>query len=376
MIRFINPQQYATYTPPANPQAHAVYQYVEPFIEKGSRALISNVDTEVWLAQIDDILLPVTKNIAQYENSYVCSLYTHYISYCKEEMNIVGIGGLKYLFAPLLGLLGWMAKRAQMNKVVILNNFMLSTNLYVPISKMQYQELVWAAQKQFPGFLIAFRSINEDYNATALANLISLGGHKIASRRVYLLKSENIRSCAKKLLRKDENTKQAKNYCWANASLADVPDINQFYEALYLKKYSRLNPQFTQLFYRHILQNALFRVRMLRQGAKNRGVCGVFVHGGGATAPIFGYASNSTTQDALYRVLSLWGWEMIQDKEPFNINFSSGVSLFKRARGAVGRTEYTVLFYNHLSIGRRWFWKWFTGFINRVALPIMIWKRY
>ncbi|MCQ2409985.1 MAG: hypothetical protein MJ053_00100 [Elusimicrobiaceae bacterium] len=109
MIRFISPQQYATYTPPDNPQARAVYQYVKPFIEKGSRALIHNVDTEVWLAQIDDILLPVTKNTAQYENSYVCSLYTHYISYCKEEMNIVGIGGLKYLFAPLLGLLGWMA---------------------------------------------------------------------------------------------------------------------------------------------------------------------------------------------------------------------------------------------------------------------------
>ena len=376
MIRFISPQQYATYIPPDNPQAYAVYQYVKPFIEKGSRALISNVDTEVWIAQVDDILLPVTKNTAQYEKSYVCSLYTHYISYCKEEMNIVGIGGLKYLFAPLLGLLGWIAKRAQMNKVVILNNFMLSTNLYVPISKTQYQELVHAAQEQFPGFLIAFRSLNEDYNSTALADLTSLGGHKIASRRVYLLKPENIRSSAKKLLRKDEKTKQEKGYCWAAATGSDVSDMNQFYEALYLKKYSCLNPQFTGLFYRHILQNALFQVRMLRQGTQNRGVCGLFVHGGGVTAPIFGYEPDSTTQDALYRVLSLWGWEMIQDKEPLNINFSSGVSLFKRVRGAVGRTEYTVLFYDRLSNGRQLFWKWFAGFINRVVLPIMIWKKY
>ena len=125
-----------------------------------------------------------------------------------------------------------------------------------------------------------------------------------------------------------------------------------------------------------ILQNALFRVRMLRQGTKNRGVCGLFVHERGVTAPVFGYASDSTTQDALYRVLSLWGWEMIQNKEPLNINFSSGVSLFKRARGAVGRTEYTVLFYNHLSTSRQLFWEWFAGFINRVALPIMIWKKY
>ena len=376
MIRFISPQEFSRYTPPVNQQAQAVYDYVKPFVEKGSRALIANVDTEVWLAQVDDVLLPVTKNTTQYKNSYVCSLFSHYISYCKEELDIVGVGFFKYAFTPLLGLLGWVAKRAQINKVVILNNFMLSTNLYVPLSKEQYKQLVLAAQAKFPDFLIAFRSLNEDYNAQTLADLTDLGGLKIASRRVYLLKPEHIHSSAKKLLRKDERAKQDKGYQWKQAVSSDVPDINIFYDALYLRKYSRLNPQFTEVFYRHILQNALFEVRMLTQADKNRGVCGLFVHGGGATAPVFGYDGQSTPQDALYRVLSLWGWKAIQSHRPLKINFSSGVSLFKRARGAVGRTEYSVLFSKHLSRKRHLFWQIFAGVINHVALPFMVWRKY
>ncbi len=376
MIKFISPKEYQNYVPPSNKQAQAVYDYVKPFIEEGSRKLIANVNTEVWLAQIDDILIPVTKNTAQYENSYVCSLYTHYISYCKEEMNIVGLGILKYLFNPLLNLLGWIAKQAKINKVVILNNFMLSTNLYVPITKIQYQQLVKAAQDKFPGFLIAFRSLNEDYNATALADLTSLGGCKIASRRVYLLKSENIRTKARNQLRRDTAIARKKGYYWAIATKKDAIDIARFYDSLYLLKYSNLNPQFTTMYYVYMIENSLFFMRMLKQGDVNKGVCGLFTNGIGATPPIFGYDTKTDKSEGIYRALSLWGWQMIEQNIPIQMNFSSGVASFKRARGAIGSTEYTMLFYNHLSFGRRLFWNVFSCFINHVALPIMIWKKY
>lgn len=376
MIRFISPQEFSRYTPPVNEQAQAVYHYVKPFVEKGSRALIANVDTEVWLAQVDDVLLPVTKNTTQYENSYVCSLFSHYISYCKEELDIVSVGILKYAFTPLLGLLGWVAKRAQMNKVVILNNFMLSTNLYVPLSKEQYKQLVLAAQAKFPDFLIAFRSLNEDYNAQTLADLTDLGGLKIASRRVYLLKPENIRTKTRNHLRKDTKMAAEKGYYWKEATEDDVFDIGKFYDSLYLEKYSKLNPQFTLVYYRYMLRNPLFNIRMLKQKEQNKGVCGLFSNGLGSTPPIFGYDIQSDKAEGIYRALSLWGWQMIEQNIVRQMNFSSGVSMFKRTRGAVGRTEYSVLFSKHLSTKRHLFWQLFAGVINHVALPFMIWRKY
>lgn len=376
MIRFISPQEFSHYVPPPNRQARAVYHYVKPFIENGSRRLIANVDTEVWLAQVDDILLPVTKNTDQYDNSYVCSLFSHYISYCKEELNIVGVGFCKYAFMPLLGLMGLTAKRAKINKVVILNNFMLSTNLYVPLSKEQYQRLILAAQAQFPDFLVAFRSLNEDYNRQTLADLIDLGGVKIASRRVYLLKPENIRTKARNHLRKDAKMAAEKGYYWEKATDADVSDIGRFYDSLYLEKYSKLNPQFTLVYHRYMLSNPLFDMRMLKQKGQNKGVCGLFSNGLGATPPIFGYDVQSDKTEGIYRALSLWGWQMIGQNIVRQMNFSSGVSMFKRTRGAVGCTEYTVLFNKHLSAGKRLFWKAFAGLINHIALPFMIWQKY
>ncbi|MBO4707987.1 MAG: hypothetical protein J5594_05485 [Elusimicrobiaceae bacterium] len=376
MIRFISPMEYQNYVPPANKQAQAVYDYVKPFIENGSSKLIANVDTEVWLAQVDDILMPVTKNTTQYENSYVCSFFSHYISYCKEEMDIVGVGILKYLFIPLLSLLGWIAKLAEINKAVILNNFMLSTNLYVPVSKEQYKQLVLAAQEKFPDFLIAFRSLNEDYNAQTLADLTGLGGIKIASRRVYLLKPKNIRTKARNHLRKDTKMWNTKGYYWELATLADIRDMDRFYSSLYLEKYSKFNPQFTPAYYQHMINNKLFYIRMLKQKESNKGVCGLFCNGLGATPPIFGYDTKSDKSEGIYRALSLWGWQMIQENIVKQMNFSSGVSMFKRTRGAVGRTEYTVLFNKHLSYGKRLFWKVFAGFINHIALPFMIWRKY
>lgn len=376
MIRFISPHEFAGYVPPENLQAQAVYNYVKPFIEKGSRALIANVDTEVWLAQVDDTLLPVTKNAAEYGNSYVCSLFSHYISYSKEELDIVGAGPFKYVFAPLICLLGWAAKRAEINKVVILNNFMLSTNLYAPLSKEQYKRLILAAKAKFQDFLIAFRSVNEDYNAQLLADLTDLGGVKIASRRVYLLKPENIRTKSRNLLRKDVKMAVEKGYYWEKASDIDVKDIGRFYDSLYLEKYSKLNPQFTLVYYRCMLSNPLFNIRMLKQKGKSKGVCGLFSNASGTTPPIFGYDVKSDKTEGIYRALSLWGWQMMEQNIVREMNFSSGVSMFKRARGAVGKTEYSVVFCKHLSLKRRLFWRSLSAVVNCLALPFMIWRKY
>ena len=376
MIKLITAQDFPHYTAPKSRQAAFVYQYMQPFMQLGSRRLISNLQTQTMLLEVDGILLPVTKNETQYQNSYVTSLFTHYIAYAKEEINIVKLKWGKGLLFLLLKILGRISKAAKINQVIIVNNFMLSTNLYYPLSKKQYQNILAFLTRRFPHHLIMFRSLNEDYNKKEIDILTSLHCQKLMSRRVYLLKKENIKSIHKKNLRKDQKLIEKNHYRFTKASEADVADVKYFYDSLYLEKYSKLNPQFTEIFYKNIIKYNLFDIYMLKQATLSKGVCGLFSAGGGITAPIFGYSPAAPREEGLYRVLSLWGIDLINRGSHLKINFSSGVSDFKRCRGAAGATEYSLIFYRHLPLYRKIFWKGFCCFINHLVLPMMIWKKY
>jgi len=376
MIKLITKKEFARYSPPENEQSLFAYKYMKPFIESDSEKLISNLKTEAMLLEVDDILLPLTKNDTEYENSYVCSLLTHYITYTKEEFDILGIKTLKMFVNPMLNILGGIAVLFKINKVIIVNNFMLSTNLYYPLSEKQYRDILDFLKQKFPDNLILFRSLNEDYNAREIEMLTSLSCKKIASRRVYLLKKENIRHSHKKILKKDIKLMQENKYYFEKAGMRDLTDIKRFYDILYLSKYSKQNPQFTTLFYKNVIENSLFDIQMLKQNTQSKGVYGLFSSGDGITAPIFGYADEDGTASGFYRVLSLWGFNMIEKGSNLKINFSSGVSGFKRCRGAVGRTEYSLFLSKHLPLYRRIFLSVFSLFINKIALPIMIWKKY
>ena len=63
-----------------------MYEIVSCLFQKGVTAFIENINTQLFLLEVDDLILPVTLNNAEFENSYVCSPYTHYISYALEEL--------------------------------------------------------------------------------------------------------------------------------------------------------------------------------------------------------------------------------------------------------------------------------------------------
>jgi hypothetical protein len=230
---------------------------------------------------------------------------------------------------------------------------------------------------RFPDHLILFRSLNEDYNAQEIKALASLNCKKIGSRRVYLLKRENIKSSHREILKKDARLMRSNNYSFEKAGTEDVTEIKQFYDYLYIAKYSMYNPRFTELFYKNVVENSLFDVQMLRRGdGKAKGVYGLFARGDGITAPIFGYAEKDGKASGFYRVLSLWGVDLIESGSDLKINYSAGVADFKRCRGAVGTTEYSLFLDEHLPLYRKIFWSLFSMFINKVLLPIVIWNKY
>ncbi|MFC9709372.1 hypothetical protein ACFTRD_14595 [Paenibacillus sp. NPDC056933] len=111
--------------------------YLEPMMLQGTRDFIVNVNTTLLIARIDDLVLPLTVNEAEYDNAYVCSPYTHYVRYAKQELTLLRKPLLEKGLSALLSVVGWGMQRSQINKVVHVNNWLLSTNLYPAMSGEQ-----------------------------------------------------------------------------------------------------------------------------------------------------------------------------------------------------------------------------------------------
>lgn len=65
---------------PNNPEGEYAQKFLMPLIKNGVHHYIENVETNLHILKIGDLILPITINDAEYQNSYVCSPYTQYIS--------------------------------------------------------------------------------------------------------------------------------------------------------------------------------------------------------------------------------------------------------------------------------------------------------
>src|SRR5277367_2275448 len=65
--------------------AGVLCEYVQAFEKLGASHLIGNLETEIRVLQDDEIMVPVTVNQREYDNTYVCSPYTAFVSYSKAE---------------------------------------------------------------------------------------------------------------------------------------------------------------------------------------------------------------------------------------------------------------------------------------------------
>src|SRR5205085_12541895 len=101
-----------------------------PLIKNGVSHYIENIDTDLHALVWDDIILPITVNDAEYDNSYVCSPYSYFVSYAKESLDFLSQAWLRRLLSRVLGGLGKCLLRFHINKVVMVNNWLCSTTLY------------------------------------------------------------------------------------------------------------------------------------------------------------------------------------------------------------------------------------------------------
>lgn len=352
--------------------------YLVPFMKESSEALVGNVRTRLLVMSVEGIPVPITVNDAEYANSYVCSPYTHYVSYARQELSLLRNRALIAALSAVLTGIGGLLKATHFNRVVHVNNWLLSTNLYPALSDEQWSAALDGLIRMFPGHAVAFRSLNATLNARELALLRGRRCRLVPSRQIYLLRTDDpefANAKARWLLKRDRALADRHGYLAVGPEeivATDLPRIAELYRMLYLDKYSLHNPQFTARFYEQALAAGTLELHGYRDVATGRleAILGFYAREGAMTTPLFGYDTSRPKAHGLYRMLSALLIGIARDRGLL-LHESSGAAQFKRNRGAVADIEYTALYDRHLPAWRRCSWSALEGLLGKIGVPLM-----
>jgi Acetyltransferase (GNAT) domain len=342
-----------------------------------SEKFAANIHTRVELLQQGDCTIPVTINSYEPNNAWVCSPKATYADYAAEEAE-------RYLWAWLNRPNRWLFRqiqawleRSDIDNVVTLNNWLLSTNIYPALSSVPLEAMIRSARERWPEHALWFRSLNQSLNSDWLAALTSKGFELIASRQIYLYhdmaslyaKHINLRRDIALLKKTGLQRVHDKEF-----SEPDYPRIARLYEQLYVEKYSTLNPCYNAEFIRSWHKAGLLQFDGFRnQHGELLAVIGIFRQGDTITAPIVGYDTALPQSLGLYRLVTACAYEAALQNQ-YCLNFSAGASYFKRLRGGAASIEYSAVYTAHLPRKTRRVIRALSVLTRRVGVPLM--KRY
>lgn len=341
---------------------------------------IGNVVTRLQLLDSGQFLLPLSINDGgeHADNSYVVSPLTAYTGYADYEIDQLG---LPWLATPLHGItkvLGHWLKRAQIDRIVQVNNWLLSTNIYP--SDWDGRDLPTMTRllvDSYPDHAICFRSLNGYSNAGLIAQLAALGYLAIPSRQVYLFDGCDGPDAAylrRRDCRKDARFLAGTDYvqvCAEQLADADYPRLEALYNMLYLEKYCPLNPQFSADWLRAGQRDGWLRLTALRSPAGSiDAVLGWVGNTDILTTPVVGYDTTLPQKLGLYRLISQITLEEAARRGSL-LNMSAGAAHFKRMRGGQPEIEYSLVLVSHLPQQRQRAWRWLSRALHTIAVPLM-----
>ncbi len=349
-------------------------RYLYPMLAHGVTPYVSNVHTELRILTVDGIPLPITVNEAEYTNSYVCSPYTHYVSYAEEELVMLEQPRLERALAVLLRGIGRYLRGIHFNRVVQINNWLVSTNLYTQLTAEQVQAVHNAVCTRYSGHVVIWRSLNEVTTPIIQKTLQQAGCRLIPSRQIYLFDHQTgVTSRTRWVIKRDRRLIDNGEYevvAPDEIEEQDIPRIAELYQMLYIDKYSSHNPQFTEQFFRIALQERLLNIYGLRRNGRLDAVLGFFGRDAVMTTPLFGYDTSLPAETGLYRMLSVMLIDLSAARGQL-LHESSGVGQFKRNRGAYGTLEVSAVYDRGGSLAIRGGWWLLELLLYRIGVPLI-----
>jgi hypothetical protein len=360
----------------SSPENEKARLFFSALIKQGVQQFIDNENCQIKLLSLNNQLIPITINDEQSSHSFACSPYTHYVSYSYIILNGLKNKLLKGTLNRSLNVYGSFLKKGKIDKVVIVNNWLFTTTPHLVIDPANLESLVRYLTSQFPDHAILFRSVTPEVSPDFYKALKQNDFQMIASRLVYITHTDKDEIFHTRIFKSDLKLLKEASYTVVpqeELKEAELEKIIELYRALYIEKYSNLNPQFNVNYLKLALQSGVLHLTAVRQNSEIEGAFGYFYQNGVMISPFFGYDPLKTEKKGVYRILSTLLMLEAQKKKAL-YNQSAGGSFFKKIRRAEGHFEYTAVYYTHLPYWRRLRWQVLKGIMNSAGAQYM--KRY
>jgi hypothetical protein len=339
----------------------------------GGGSGIANVRSRIALVGAGDGVLPAGIVDDDGGEAWVASPRRTYAGYAGEEAarhfpRFRAVAG-----RTSAGVDRWLA-HAGIDRAVTLNQWLVSTNLYPALASVNLPALVAEARERWPTHALWWRSLNDVQHADWLQALDALGFRRIASRQVWLVDDAAVAARRHGDLRRDLKLLadgRFRRVADADIVATDYPRIAELYSLLYLRKYSRHNPDYPADVIRGWHRAGLLQLHGARaDDGRLAAIAGILRFDGIATTPMVGYDTTRPQREALYRRLTAEVFAAAIDRG-FRLNLSAGAAAFKRTRGGRPAIEYSVVDARHRPPPARRAVAMLSAMTQRIGVPLM-----
>lgn len=330
-----------------------------PMIKEGVETFIRNVDTQLYVLLVGNQLIPITVNVHEYNNSYLTSNYFP-IKYLEEKLSL-NSSFMKRVKKSLVQGVGCLLKGVKINKAVIVNNWLLTTNIYAALSQSDLQEVTRFLSERFPDHILIFRSLNTRKCQDLVQDLKKQHYRLLYARHVCIYDPHEKRNFSAKVHyhhRRDRRLIGSEGYeivRYDQVQPAEKHRLLNLYNDLYLSRHTMFSPQYTEKFLQEALQKKYLILVGLKKEGEVKGVIGFHEREGTLIAPFCGYNNDHGESNHLYRMLTILAIDEA-DTRGVLLNDGSGGEAPKQYRGMRTFPEYVALYDKHLPFHRRFFW--------------------
>lgn len=342
---------------------------------RGAGSMVTNVGTRLSLMTVGGRTMPVTVDDGALGGSYVCSPHSAYVLYARAELAIVGAGWLAWPARAALVALDRLLRVAEINAVVHLGNWLLSTNLHDGWRGEGIRDAREAIVARHRRHLVGIRSVDDWASPGLRAALARDGWILVPSRQIWVVDDLAREWRPRNAYGNDRRLVARSPLTITDLPVPDAADarrIAHLYELLYVGRYSSLNPILTPAFVEASARTGMVTYRVARAAdGVIMAVAGMWQRSGVMTPPVVGYDTTRPRGEGLYRI-ACWMFTERAMQMGWRLHASAGAAEFKRLRGARGVIEWNAYHAAHLPRRRRVAIETLAHLLRRAVVPTMV----
>ncbi len=273
------------------------------------------------------------------EATYLYSLRTAWFDYVAEELGWTSAVGR----GVRLG--GQLARLLQWDKQVLVGAYPVSTRIWTATELTNLPDHVAQLAQDYPHHYLGVRGMRADLHSLTFEALCAQGFAALPARVVYEFDARTQTLPRASHLQRDRALLKKGGLhveLVQNLQPEELQRVLALYNAVYLDKHSRFNPQYTLNFFRDVLQSGLMQCLVLKSAEGQIDAFALLYRVGDTlTAPAVGHDVHQPER-GLYRQLFA-ALSLYVEAQQVLLNYSSGAGDFKRKRGGQARLEYTLL---------------------------------